>query len=143
MDSDDYMLCLNIATKAHKGQFRKYSNLPYIVHPIAVASNFNNKKLKCAAILHDVIEDTEITEDELLSLGVPKDIVKLVVVMTHCKNETYAQYINRILNNPKAVLIKIADMSDNMLTAKDGQLKRYENFMPLLKRQKLINESLH
>ncbi|MDU5129714.1 HD domain-containing protein, partial [Atopobium minutum] len=75
-------LSLSIATKAHAGQFDK-AGKPYIEHPKRVAANCATDTQKAAALLHDVIEDTPVTADDLLSQGINKRIVDIVCSLTH------------------------------------------------------------
>lgn len=118
-----YEKCLKIATEAHKGQKRKNSDKPYIIHPIAVAAQFSDERMKSIAILHDVLEDTNITAQKLLKMGVSEDIVSMVIILTHNKNESYADYILRINACFDASLIKIADLNHNLSDLPKGTLK--------------------
>jgi hypothetical protein len=122
----DVELCKKIATEAHKGQFRKYpsdNSVPYIVHPIAVAEMLDEPRLKCTALLHDVLEDTEITGTELVNMGVPNDVVLLVCILTHIPNEDYLQYLGRIRACPAAVKVKLADLKHNLSDLPNGTMK--------------------
>ena len=83
-DSEMIELCLGIACKAHKGQIDKVG-LPVILHPIHVGEMGNSTEEICVGFLHDTIEDTDMTYDKLLSLGVRKDIADSVCVLTHRK----------------------------------------------------------
>ena len=103
---------LEIAVSAHKGATDQ-SGVPYILHPIAVAMKLDSLKLKTIAILHDVIEDTNITADYLLEKGIPKDIVDTVVLLSKPKEESYESYLLRIKENPIAKQVKLADLSHN------------------------------
>jgi (p)ppGpp synthase/HD superfamily hydrolase len=106
-------ICYAIAKKYHAGQFDKGGNL-YINHPVAVAKKLTTEKEQCIALLHDIIEDTELTASDLLNLGVPKDIVDVVVILTHKKDEPYSKYITRISENELARKVKLADLEHNM-----------------------------
>lgn len=103
---------LAIAIDAHKGQTDK-SGMPYILHPIAVASKVDTLELKTIAILHDTIEDTSVTADYLLEKGIPKEIVETVVLLSKPKNEDYESYLRRVKENPLAKAVKLADLAHN------------------------------
>jgi len=108
-------LCKKIAYEAHKGQFRNDGVTPYIEHPRRVVELLegSNKILRCAAWLHDVIEDTEITELELKKKGVQPSIIRLVKILTNPK-EDYWAYLRGVKESAPAIQIKIADMLDNL-----------------------------
>ena len=113
-----------IATTAHAGQFRKFSEAgqPYINHPKRVAMRVP-KELRPAAWLHDVLEDTKVSE-EILRANFPKEVVDEVVVLTHKKKEeNYFEYIMRVKKNPRAIVIKLADLRDNLSSLPEGSLK--------------------
>lgn len=104
---------LEIAIKAHKGQ-RDLAGVDYIEHPKAVANLVNSDEEKAVAYLHDVLEDTYITEKDLLQMGIPNNIVLAVKVLTKEKNEPYTKYIERVKENKLASTVKIADLQHNM-----------------------------
>lgn len=103
---------LAIAVDAHKGQTDK-SGMPYILHPIAVANKVDTLELKTIAILHDVIEDTSVTAEDLLKKGIPEDIVEIVMLLSKPKNEDYESYLRRVKENPLAKAVKLADLAHN------------------------------
>jgi (p)ppGpp synthase/HD superfamily hydrolase len=116
-------ICLDAATEAHKGQ-KRWSGQPYIVHPLAVALAISNSSpiARCAALLHDVLEDTTFTEKDLIDRGVDRNVVEVVKVLTRKKNQSYADYILSI-NKGKvdsfygaedAIKVKIADLTNNL-----------------------------
>lgn len=104
---------LEIATQAHKGQ-KDLAGVDYIKHPKKVASFLNSDKEKAVAYLHDVLEDTYITEKDLLQMGIPNDIIIAVKVLTKEKCEPYTKYIEQIRENKLACKVKIADLKHNM-----------------------------
>lgn len=137
-----FNLCLNIAKNAHKNQKDKGNN-DYINHCLYVSDKFKNSNLlRCVAILHDVIEDSTITKQDLLDKNVNKNIVDLVDILTHKKNESYDDYINKINSNYLASLIKIEDLKNNSdisrlneLTDKDEKrLLKYKNALNKLEK---------
>jgi hypothetical protein len=104
---------VEIATKAHEGQTDK-SGKPYIGHVMRVAQRCKTQKSKVIALLHDVIEDTPITPDELKAEGIPTDIVEAVLTLSRRQDEPYEEYINRVVPHPLCCEVKIADLEDNM-----------------------------
>lgn len=102
-----------IATNAHKGQLDKGGN-PYILHPLRLMFAMYNETEKICAVLHDVIEDTDITLDYLRSEGFSEEVLSALDSLTRTSNETYDEFINRIIKNKIASHVKLADLSDNM-----------------------------
>ena len=110
-----------IATAAHDGQADK-SGRPYIGHPLRVMTSVTTEHEQMVAVLHDVIEDTSITADELLSRGCPAVVVDAVVAMSHLPDEPQEDYLRRVAANPLALTVKHADISDNLSPARIAQL---------------------
>lgn len=96
-----YPLALEIATKAHKGQVDK-AGVDYIKHPLKVASMVTSEKAKIVALLHDVIEDSEYTLEDLRNSDFIEEIVDAVSVLTKPKNMSYNDYLNRVKGNSLA-----------------------------------------
>jgi len=117
----------NIATKAHEGQFRKMGEdkgKPYIVHPerVAEALSHYSETLASAGFLHDVLEDTNITEADLKSQGIDDYVIEIVKQVTKKEGENYLDFILRIKGYQFATLLKIADLKDNMKSLQEGSL---------------------
>jgi len=107
-----YKEALLFATKAHAGQKRTNGN-NYIVHPIRVSQEVHTEKQRVCALLHDTIEDTTTTYDEIKAVfGV--DVADTVERLTHRKGESYQDYISRVLEDKDAIAVKIADICDNL-----------------------------
>ncbi len=102
---------MQIAYKAHFEQL-DVSGVPYIFHPYHVAEQMNDELTVCAALLHDVIEDTDITLEEL-EKNFPAKIIDVLKLLTHKKGEDYFEYIKRIKKNPAAKAVKLADIAHN------------------------------
>ena len=108
----DFTKALEFATRKHAGQKRKNGD-NYIIHPIRVSQEVFTERQKVIALLHDVLEDTDTTYEELKNeFGV--EIAHSVLVLTRVKDEDYDDYIQRIKTNPDAVRVKIADIADNL-----------------------------
>ena len=103
---------LEIAVRAHKGQVDK-NGVAYILHPMAVAAQLDSLELKTIAILHDTIEDTDVTAEYLLERGIPKELVDAVQLLTKPEDEDYELYLRRVKQNPLAKQVKLADLANN------------------------------
>lgn len=101
-----------IASKAHEGQ-KDLAGVDYVLHLYRIADNFSDYTLKTVAILHDILEDTWVTEDLLRKLF-PKEICDAVVALTRGINESYQEYIRRLSCNYFARKVKIEDLADNL-----------------------------
>lgn len=104
---------IKIATEAHKGQVDK-AGAEYILHPLRVMSKLETEEEKIVGVLHDVIEDTSITFEDLHAEGFSLEIISALKHLTRGKNEKYFDYIERIKLNPIAIKVKLADLEDNM-----------------------------
>ena len=101
-----------IAVSAHDGQTDR-SAKPYVTHPLRVMQGCATLDERIVAVLHDVVEDTSVTFDDL-SRDFPPHIVDAVRCLTHTPDKTYEQYIEQVASNPIAVQVKLRDLSDNM-----------------------------
>ena len=108
-----YDLALKIAIKAHEGQKDK-SGCEYIMHPIRVAERCKSAKAKIVALLHDTIEDTEVTPASLKEQGFPDEIIDGILSVTKQEGETYEEFVRRAAKNPLGKDVKQADLEDNM-----------------------------
>lgn len=104
---------LCIATKAHAGQTDK-AGAAYIFHPIRVSCRCLTEEEKVVALLHDTIEDTDVTVDYLLSEGFHHNIVDAILSVTRNDDETYEDFIKRCRLNPIGRQVKLHDLEDNM-----------------------------
>ena len=107
-----YQEALKFITLKHNGQKRLNGN-PYIIHPIRVSQEVSSDLQKTCALLHDVIEDTETSVEEISKIF-GFEVATIVEILTHRKGESYLDYIKRIVLNDDAVAIKIADICDNL-----------------------------
>ncbi|GLI36296.1 hypothetical protein [Desulforhabdus amnigena] len=102
-----------IAARAHYGQ-RDKSGAPYILHPLRVMQRMPTEMLRVIAVLHDVIEDTVFSLENLRDEGFSNDILEALDCLTRREGETYERFIERVKSHPLAVQVKIADLEDNM-----------------------------
>ena len=134
-------LALSIARKAHEGQLDK-AGVDYIEHPIYVASQVDTEEEKAVALLHDVIEDSPVSAEELLIAGLPEEVVTAVQVLTKKKEQDYQTYLETVKKNPLARVVKLADLKHNSdlsrlssITEKDKErLKKYKKAIDFLSR---------
>ena len=111
--NEQFQIALELAVEKHKNQTDKAGN-PYILHPLHVMENVNSKEGKIVAILHDIIEDTDITENYLLKIGLSKRIVDAVVALTRSEDMDYQEYIKNLSSNPLAKEVNLSDLEHNM-----------------------------
>ena len=125
-----------IAVKSHEGQYRRDGKTPYIEHPLIVADKFKNSIIQSIALLHDVMEDSDITTKDLLEQGIPVIVVNAVVILTKRNDEKYLDYILRVKNNPYTTSIKIEDIKHNYPTTHKSKQERYDLALYILKGEK-------
>ena len=101
-----------IAKIAHEGQVDK-GGQPYIDHPLRVMNNVDIVEEKIVAVLHDAVEDSDLTFEDLRLKGFSEEIVDAIAAITKQEGEKRNDYLKRVMNNPIALRVKIADMTDN------------------------------
>jgi (p)ppGpp synthase/HD superfamily hydrolase len=105
---------ISLAANAHWGQKDK-AGKPYILHPLRVMNQVLTETEKTVAVLHDVVEDTGYTIENLRETGnYSEEILEAVDCVTWRKHESYNEYIQRVKSNPIAIKVKVADLEDNM-----------------------------
>ena len=104
---------IEIAVTAHKEQIDK-AGKPYILHPLRLMFKMQSENEMIAAVLHDVVEDTDWTIEKLVVEGFNADIIIAVKLLTHDKKVPYKKYIEAIKTNKIALKVKLADLEDNM-----------------------------
>ena len=102
---------MKIAYAAHHGQ-ADYNGIPYIFHPIHLAESMEEEISCCAALLHDVVEDTSVTMEELAK-EFPQEVIDVLKLLTHDDSTDYFDYVRAIKTNPIAVKVKLADLAHN------------------------------
>lgn len=131
-------LCFHI----HRDQLDK-NGLPYVFHPFHLAEQMTDETTAAIALLHDVVEDSETTLEDLRAAGFPEAVVQAVGLLTHDPAEAYMDYVARIRSNPLALAVKRADLMHNMdtsrlapgeidLPATQRRLEKYRSAMNLL-----------
>ena len=104
---------LVLCFEAHKNQVDK-SGMPYVFHPFHVADRMPDEATTIVALLHDVVEDTPYSLEDIQKLGFPKVVTDTLALMTHDKSVPYLDYIKALADNPVARLVKMADLDHNM-----------------------------
>lgn len=114
---DDAIL---IAAKAHAGQLDRDGN-PVILHPLTVGLMGHTDEERVAGFLHDVVEDTDMTFEDLEEQGIPEGIISALKLLTHDKTLSYDEYLQRIIDshNPIALQVKFNDLQHNFERGKD------------------------
>ena len=125
-------LALSITKKAHKGQYDK-AGVDYIEHPLFVASLVDTQEEKAVALLHDVLEDSPYTAEELILAGLPETVVSAVQILTKKKGQDYQQYLELVKSSPIARRVKLADLKHNsdlsrLATITEKDLERLEKY---------------
>lgn len=130
---------LRLCFEAHKDQLDK-SGLPYVFHPFHLAEQMDTEETVCVALLHDVVEDTDYTLEDLIAMGFPKPVTDALALMTHDENVPYLDYVAKLKDNPVARQVKLADLKHNSdLTRLDRidekafeRVEKYRKAMELL-----------
>jgi len=123
---------IELAKQHHEGQTDK-AGKPYIEHPLRVMNQVESEEEKIVAVLHDIVEDTNISLNDLRNEGFSEEVVSAVECLTKQDGENYDSYIERISFNPLAVKIKLADLEDNrdltrLPEVTDKDLERLEKY---------------
>ena len=104
---------ISLAMKAHEGQKDK-AGLPYALHPLRVMQRMHCELDKTVAVLHDVLEDTDVTMERLHHEGFPEEVIKALDCLTRRPGESYDDYVTRLSGNLTACKVKLVDLEDNM-----------------------------
>ena len=103
---------LKLSFEAHKNQVDK-SGMPYVYHPFHLAEQMTTEEETTVALLHDVVEDTHYTIDDIKAMGFADKIIEALKLMTHDKSVPYMDYVAKIKNNHIAMVVKLADLRHN------------------------------
>lgn len=103
---------LKLCFEAHKEQKDK-TGLPYVFHPFHLAEQMEDEYTTIAALLHDVVEDTDTTFEDLQSEGFPDEVIEALRLLTHSPEIPYMEYVEKIKTNPIAAAVKLADLRHN------------------------------
>lgn len=157
-------IAIEIALSAHEGQRYGETNFPYAyhlnqVHTVCVARNapkdmdpgqaFSDlpymDTLLAVCFLHDVLEDTELTEEDLESMGVMPHVVEALVILDKNRAESYRKYIESCRNHPVAREVKICDtianLTNSVMSGNSKRIKKYSNQLSMLEREASVLEN--
>lgn len=134
---------LKLCYMAHKDQVDK-AGLPYVFHPFHLAEQMKNEDTTVVALLHDVLEDTDITLDEMREAGYGEDILEALQLLCHEDGVPYMEYIERLRENRLARIVKLADLQHNsdlsrLDVADERAVARREKYLAAM--QLLMNEA--
>lgn len=130
---------LKLCFEKHQAQVDK-NGIPYVFHPFHVAESMPDEYTTCVALLHDILEDTDTTAEDLAALNFPQAVIEAVCAMTHDDSVPYLDYVRNIKQNPIARAVKISDLQHNSdltrldtVTEKDLQrVKKYKKALEIL-----------
>lgn len=103
---------LKLCFEAHKNQVDK-AGMPYVFHPFHLAEQMDDEISTVCALLHDVVEDTHYTFNDLIDLGFPNEVIEVLTLLTHDPAVPYEVYVKKIATNPIAKKVKLADLKHN------------------------------
>ena len=123
---------LKLCFEAHKNQVDK-SGMPYVFHPFHLAEQMTDENTTVVALLHDVVEDTDYTIEDLRNMGFNDAVLEAISLMTHSKDVPYMDYVAEIKKNPIARAVKLADLKHNsdlsrLDTVDEKAIKRVEKY---------------
>ena len=105
-------VALKLCFDAHKDQTDK-SGMPYVFHPFHLAEQMKDEATTIVALLHDVVEDTDYTIEDLRKMGFSEEVLEAITLMTHAPEVPYMDYVARIKTNSIARAVKLADLNHN------------------------------
>ena len=103
---------LKLCFEAHRDQTDK-SGMPYVFHPFHLAEQMDTEESTTVALLHDVVEDTDYTLENLMAMGFPNDVIDALALMTHDPKVPYMDYIQSIGTNHLSTKVKLVDLRHN------------------------------
>ena len=135
--TDQTKKALKLCFQAHKDQWDK-SGIPYVFHPFHLAEQMTDEATTVVALLHDVVEDTPYTLEDLKDMGFPSEITEAIALMTHDPAVPYMDYVKNIKGNPIARAVKLADLTHNSDLSRldlvdDRAIRRVEKYAAAIK----------
>ena len=130
-------MAMKLCFETHKDQLDK-TGLPYVFHPFHLAEQMDDEISTVCALLHDVVEDSDITFEDLAKMGFSGEIIDVLKLLTHAEEVTYMDYVREIKKNPTATKVKIADLKHNSDTTRldvvdEWAIKRNEKYAEALR----------
>lgn len=118
-------LAIEVACKAHAGQKDKAGD-NYILHPLRLMLKFDSDEERVVAVLHDVVEDSDVSLDKIKNFGFSQAVVDALDCLTKRDNEQYEVFIHRIVGNRLSKKVKIEDIKDNLNLLRLNELNEYD-----------------
>ena len=115
---------MKLSFEGHKDQVDK-TGMPYVFHPFHLAEQMKDEYTTVVALLHDIVEDTDMTLEGLCDLGFPKEIIDAIRLMTHAPEVSYMDYVRAIGKNPIARAVKLADLAHNSDLSRMDEVDEY------------------
>lgn len=142
--TDKTKKAMEIMVRQHKNKTDK-SGLPYILHPWLVAEHQIDEVRTIVALLHDVVEDTNMTLEDIKNEGFSDEVVEAIRLLTHNPDEEYLDYINNISNNEIALDVKLEDLKHNSQITRLNNItdidieraERYKKYLEYLENKKI------
>jgi len=130
--TDKTKQAMKLCYEAHKDQLDK-SGMPYVFHPFHIAEQMQDEPTTIVALLHDVVEDSDMTLSDLRDMGYDAEIIDALSLLTHEKGVPYMEYVAKIKDNPIAKAVKLADLRHNsdlsrLDSVSEKDLKRKEKY---------------
>lgn len=130
---------MKLCFDAHKDQVDK-SGLPYVFHPLHLAEQMDTEDEVCVALLHDVMEDTSLTANDIRAAGMPEQVIEALLLMKHSSSDEYLDYVAKLAVNPLARKVKRTDLLhnsdltrlDKVTDADRDRVRKYKRALELL-----------
>lgn len=106
-------IALERALSAYRGK-RDKAGQAYVLHPLRLMAKMHDEISQVVSLLHDVIEDSDVTAEDLREDGFPEVVIEAVVALTRQAGESYMAFIERLKPNELARKVKLADIEDNL-----------------------------
>ena len=130
-------MAMKLCFETHKDQLDK-TGLPYVFHPFHLAEQMDDEISTVCALLHDVVEDSDTTFEDLLEMGFSGEVIEVLKLLTHAEEVPYMDSVREIKKNPTATKVKIADLKHNSDTTRldvvdEWAIKRNEKYAEALR----------
>jgi len=114
-DAGALEVAIELACRAHRGQrYPSPEGEPYVRHLLRVMLAVDGFRVQAVAVLHDILEDTEVSVEGLREADIPDDVVDAVIALTRRPDQTYEEYVEQVAGNAIARQVKLADLADNL-----------------------------
>ncbi len=132
---------MKLCFEAHKDQ-KDRTGLPYVFHPFHLAEQMKDEYSAAAALLHDVVEDTDTTFEDLQKEGIPEKVIEALRLLTHSPEVPYMEYVAKTASDPIAAAVKLADLNHNSDMSRldnitDKDIQRHKKYLDAVS---LLNE---